>query len=150
MGYRGKIADKLLKEFREYINRDMLYFLIVYTKDEPVSIWQLIKFGKYMHHYQAGSDLKFREKNVRLLFWRTLELCKEIGVETLDLFGGMLPEGVEDLKNPWRGINDFKMSLGGKKVTYMHPRDIPLKPYYSIYLPYAKFRVEFKGHTTNW
>jgi hypothetical protein len=62
----------------------------------------------------------------------------------------MLPEGLEDERNPWKGVNDFKMSLGGEKVTYMHPRDIPIKQYYSIFYPYAKFRVERKGHTINW
>jgi hypothetical protein len=149
-GYRGKGADNLLKEFKEYLKRDMLYFLVAYYKEEPVTVWQMIRFGKYMHHYQAGSDLKFQEKCTRLLFYKALELCKEIGVETLDLFGGMLPEDIDGENNPWKGVNDFKVSLGGQKVTYMHPRDIPLKRYYSIYLPYARFRVERKGHTVDW
>lgn len=149
-GYRGKSAENLLREFEIYMDRDMLYFLIAYTKGEPVSVWQMVRFGKYMHHYQAGSDLKFKEKNVRLLFWRALELCKDIGVEVLDLFGGMLPEGEDDEKNPWKGINDFKMSLGGKKVTYMHPRDIPLRHSYSIFQPYARLRIGRKGHTVDW
>jgi lipid II:glycine glycyltransferase (peptidoglycan interpeptide bridge formation enzyme) len=149
-GYRGKSADNLLKEFRFYLQREMLYFLVAYNKGEPVTVWQMVRYGKYMHHYQAGSNLKFDEKCARLLFYKALELCKEIGAETLDLFGGMLPEGLEDERNPWKGVNDFKMSLGGEKVTYMHPRDIPIKQYYSIFYPYAKFRVERKGHTINW
>jgi lipid II:glycine glycyltransferase (peptidoglycan interpeptide bridge formation enzyme) len=153
-GYTGKSGQSLKKEFEYQEKRGMLYFTVGYYKDQPIAVWQNTKFGKYMHVYQAGSDVKFRQKNVRityLLFWETVKLCKEKGVETLDLFGGMLPEGIEKKdRNPWKGVNDFKMSLGGKKVTYMHPRDIPLKPYYSIYLPYANFRVQFKGHTTNW
>jgi lipid II:glycine glycyltransferase (peptidoglycan interpeptide bridge formation enzyme) len=149
-GYRGKSADSLLKELRNFLQKDMLYFLVAYNKSEPVTVWQMVRYGKYMHHYQAGSNLKFNEKCTRLLFYKALELCKEIGVETLDLFGGMLPEGLEDKNNPWSGVNDFKMSLGGKKVTYMHPRDIPIKQYYNIFYPYAKFRVERKGHTTDW
>jgi lipid II:glycine glycyltransferase (peptidoglycan interpeptide bridge formation enzyme) len=152
-GYKGKGADELIKEFEYQIDKDMLYFVVGYYKDKPIAVWQNTRFGKYMHVYQAGSDITFREKNVRityLLFWETVKLCKELGVETLDLFGGMLPEGFEDDKNPWRGVNDFKMSLGGNKVTYMHPRDIPLKPSYTLYLPYAKFRVEHRGHTVDW
>jgi hypothetical protein len=149
-GYRGKKADNLLNEFKEYQEKEMLYFLVAYYKDEPVTVWQMIRYGKYMHHYQAGSDLKFQEKCTRLLFYKALELCKDIGVETLDLFGGMVPDGLDEENNPWKGVNDFKMSLGGRKVTYMHPRDIPLKRYYSIYLPYARFRVERKGHTVDW
>jgi lipid II:glycine glycyltransferase (peptidoglycan interpeptide bridge formation enzyme) len=152
-GYRGKSADYLLKEFEYQIHRDMLYFVIGYFKGKPISVWQNSRFGKYMHVYQAGSDVEFREKNVRmtyLLFWESIKLCKELGVEILDLFGGMLPEGYEGKGNPWKGVNDFKMGFGGEKVTYMHPRDIPLKRYYSIYLPYARFRVERRGHTVDW
>jgi len=149
--YRGKSADKLLKEFEKYLEKDMLYFLVAYNQGKPVTVWQMIRFGKYMHHYQAGSDLQYNEKCTRLLFYKTLELCKDIGVETLDLFGGMLPESSElNSSNPWKGVNDFKISLGGKKITYMHPRDIVIKGYYSIYFPYAKLRVNLKGHTTDW
>jgi hypothetical protein len=153
-GFRGLSVEKLEKEF-EYQNRkDMLYFIIGYYQDKPIAVWQNTRFGKYLHVYQAGSDIYFREKNIRityLLFWEAVKLAKELGVEFIDLFGGMLPEDLENKeKNPWKGVNDFKMSLGGDKVTYMHTKDIPLKKYYSIYLPYAKFRVENKGHTVNW
>jgi lipid II:glycine glycyltransferase (peptidoglycan interpeptide bridge formation enzyme) len=152
-GYRGKGSDSLLKEFEYQMDRDMLYFVVGYYKEKPIAIWQNTRFGKYMHVYQAGSDVEFREKNVRityLLFWESVKLCKSLGVQVLDLFGGMLPEGYEGKNNPWKGVNDFKMGFGGKKVTYMHPRDIPLKQYYTLYLPYAKFRVEQKGHTVDW
>ncbi len=152
-GYRGKGAEKLLKEFEYQIDNNMLYFVVGYFKEKPIAIWQNTRFGKYMHVYQAGSDIRFREKNVRityLLFWETVKLCKELGVEVLDLFGGMLPEGLEDKKNPWKGVNDFKMSLGGNKVTYMHARDITLKSSYTLYAPYARLRVEYKDHTVDW
>jgi lipid II:glycine glycyltransferase (peptidoglycan interpeptide bridge formation enzyme) len=152
-GYRGKGAEALIDEFKYQMDRGMLYFLIGYFKDKPIAIWQNSSIGKYMHVYQAGSDVEFREKNVRityLLFWESVKLCKELGVDILDLFGGMLPEGYEGKNNPWKGVNDFKMSLGGNKITYMHPRDIPLKQYYTLYLPYARFRVEQRGHTVDW
>jgi len=152
-GYRGKDAESLIKEFKYQMDRNMLFFVVGYHKDKPIAVWQNTRFGKYMHVYQAGSDVEFREKNVRityLLFWESVKLCKKLGVEILDLFGGMLPEGYEGKSNPWKGVNDFKMGFGGKKVTYMHPRDIPLKQYYTLYLPYSRFRVEYKGHTVEW
>ena len=152
--YRGHSSSSLLKELQYQLDAGMLYFVVGYYQEKPIAIWQNTKFGKYMHVYQAGSDVNFRQKNVRityLLFWDTVKLCKELGVEILDLFGGMLPENLENSsKNPWKGVNDFKMSLGGKKVTYTHPQDLPLKQYYTLYLPYAKFRVELKNHTTDW
>lgn len=152
-GYKGKSADSLISEFRHQMEEDMLFFIVGYFKGIPIGIWQNTRFGKYMHVYQAGSDVEFREKNIRinyLLFWESVQLCKRLGVEVLDLFGGMLPEGFGGRNNPWKGVNDFKMSLGGNKVTYMHPRDIPLKPYYNIFKLLAKLRVESKGHTVDW
>ncbi|MDD3474646.1 MAG: GNAT family N-acetyltransferase [Candidatus Dojkabacteria bacterium] len=152
--YRGHSSSALLKEFKYQLDKGMIYFVVGYYKDKPIAVWQNSRFGKYMHVYQAGSDVGFREKNIRvtyLLFWETVKLCKELGVETLDLFGGMLPEDLQSTaKNPWKGVNDFKVSLGGTKVTYSHPKDLPLKQYYSIYQPYAKFRVELKNHTVDW
>jgi lipid II:glycine glycyltransferase (peptidoglycan interpeptide bridge formation enzyme) len=152
-GYRGTQVEQLLKELQYQVDRNMLYFVIGYFKKKPIAVWQNTRFGKYMHTYQAGSDIEFREKNIRityLLFWESIRLCKKLGVETLDLFGGMVPEHLEGKEYPWKGVNDFKKSLGGRKVTYMHPRDIPIKNYYSLYLPYAKARVQLKGHTTDW
>ena len=152
--YNGKSSESLLEEFQYQQDKGMAYFVVGYYQDKPIAVWQNTRFGKYMHVYQAGSDVNFRQKNVRityLLFWETVKLCKELGVEVLDLFGGMLPDNLENTsKNPWKGVNDFKVSLGGKKITYMHPQDIPLKQYYALYLPYAKFRVELKNHTTDW
>ena len=153
-GYRGHSSESILKELQYQLDNDMLYFVVGYYKDNPIAVWQNTRFGKYMHVYQAGSDVNFRQKNIRityLLFWETIKLCKDLGIETLDLFGGMLPENLQSTsKNPWKGVNDFKMSLGGTKVTYTHPKDLPLKQYYSIYKPYANMRVELKGHTTDW
>jgi hypothetical protein len=153
-GYRGTSIQNLKEEFEYQNEKGMLYFVVGYYKNKPISVWQNTKFGKYMHVYQAGSDIQFRQKNIRityLLFWETVELCKQLGVEVLDLFGGMLPPNFpKDKKNPWRGIDGFKTSLGGTKMTYMHPRDIPIKSYYGIYSPYAKFRVKIKGHTVDW
>jgi lipid II:glycine glycyltransferase (peptidoglycan interpeptide bridge formation enzyme) len=152
-GFRGTTVKSLEDELRLQADKGMLYFLVGYYKDQPIAVWQNTKYGKYMHVYQAGSDIHFREKNIRityLLFWEGVKLCKELGVETLDLFGGMVPENYEGKDNPWQGVNNFKMSFGGKKVTYVHPRDIPIKQYYTLYLPYAKFRVRLNKHTVDW
>jgi lipid II:glycine glycyltransferase (peptidoglycan interpeptide bridge formation enzyme) len=152
-GFRGSTVKSLENELKLQADKGMLYFLVGYYKDQPIAVWQNTKYGKYMHVYQAGSDIHFREKNIRityLLFWESVKLCKELGVETLDLFGGMVPENYEGKDNPWQGVNNFKMSFGGKKITYMHPRDIPLKQYYTLYLPYAKFRVRLNKHTVDW
>jgi hypothetical protein len=149
-GFTGKGIETLKKELQYQADNNMLYFVTVYTKNEPVTVWQLTKFGKYMHLYQAASDLKFEEKKARLVFWHVLKLCKELDVKILDLFGGMLPEGIQGNGHPWKGINYFKGSLGGEKVTYMHHRDISLNPLYYIYSIYSKYQEARKGYTTDW
>ena len=153
-GYTDKPVEVLLSELQKQVDGGMCHMVVGYFKNKPISVWQCTVFGKYMYIYQAGSDTEFREKNVRvtyLLFWECLKLAKELGCEILDLFGGMTPEEYVGDSHPWRGVNDFKVSLGGTKVTYMHPRDFAVKKLkYKVYNMYSQFRVKRKGYTLDW
>ncbi len=153
-GFVGKGIVELFDEFRLQIENDAFFMIVGYFKNIPVSIWQCTVFGKYIHIYQAGSDSEFREKNIRmpyLLFWEAVKLGKELNCEILDLFGGMLPEGYNGKRHPWRGVDSFKTSFGGQKVTYMHTRDFPVDilKYYLFY-GYAYLRTLIKGYTVKW
>ncbi len=152
-GFTGKSTDSLLRELKKQVDMGMHYMIVGYYKDKPISIWTLTEYGKYASIYQAGSDTEFRERNVRityLLAWESMRLAKELGCTVLDFFGGMVPEGYTK-KHPWRGVNDFKMSLGGYKVTYMHCRDIPIDIFkYSIYYWYSYLRTVSNGYSTKW
>lgn len=153
-GYADKPADMLLEELRVQVNHNMCYMIVGYFKNKPISIWQCTVFGKYMHVYQAGSDTEFREKNIRityLLFWESVKLAKELNCEILDLFGGMVPVNYRGKNHPWVGVDSFKESLGGKKITYMHTRDIPINQFkYSCYYMYSWVRTTLKGYTIRW
>jgi len=151
-GFHDKPMGLLLKELKIQVEMGMHYMIVGYYKDKPISIWTLTKYGKYGSIYQAGSDTEFREKKIRvtyLLAWESMKLGEELGLETLDLFGGMVPEGCT--KHPWMGVNNFKVSLGGKKVTYMHNMDIPINTlkYYIFYI-YSYLRTIYKGYPVNW
>jgi lipid II:glycine glycyltransferase (peptidoglycan interpeptide bridge formation enzyme) len=152
--YTDTPIKTLLTELQAQVDNDMCYMVVGYYKDKPISVWQCTVFGKYMHIYQAGSDTTFRQNNVRityLLFWECLKLAKELGLEVLDLFGGMLPENYMGNRHPWKGVNGFKTSLGGSKITYLHPRDLPVKKAkYWLYYIYSTLRVLMKGYTTKW
>lgn len=152
--YTDKPTPLLLKELEEQIKRDMFYLFIGYYKGKPIGFWQCTVYGENMHLYQAGSDFSFRDKNINIsyiLFWEALKLGKELNCKTLDLFGGVVPENYEGKDHPWKGINDFKQSLGGKKVTYMHSRDYPIKRVkYFIYYCYSAIRTKLKGYTIDW
>lgn len=153
-GYIDKPVDMLIEEFREQISKGMFYILIGYYNGKSIGFWQCTVYGKNIHLYQAGTDTEFREKNINIsyvLYWETLKLAKELGYEKLDLFGGVVPEGYEDGKHPWKGISDFKQSLGGQKITYMHSRDYALKRI--VYIGYyilSTLRTRAKGYTTKW
>ncbi len=153
-GYVDKPIDLLMKELDIQVEHGMCYMIVGYTDNIPVSIWQCTVYGKNMHLYQACSDTRYREKNMlmtTLLYWKTVELGKQLGCEVFDMFGGVVPVGYENKNHPWKGVGDFKESLGGKKITYMHSRDLPIsKPKYFIYYPYSLVRTKAKGYTINW
>lgn len=153
-GFQGKSVEALTDELKRQIAVNSCYMIVGYFKEVPVSIWQCTVYGKYLHVYQAGSDTEFREKNVRmpyLLYWEAVKLGKSLNCEILDLFGGMTPEGYTGKRHPWIGVNNFKMSFGGTKVTYLHTRDYPIKKsVYMLYYIYAYIRTLLKGYTTKW
>jgi lipid II:glycine glycyltransferase (peptidoglycan interpeptide bridge formation enzyme) len=151
-GFTDKPMEILLKELKIQVDMGMHYMVVGYYKNKPISIWTLTKFGKYGSIYQAGSDTEFREKKIRityLLAWESIKYAKELGLEVLDLFGGMVPEGCT--KHPWLGVNNFKESLGGTKVTYMHCRDLVINPFeYWLFYMYSIARNVYRGYPVKW
>jgi lipid II:glycine glycyltransferase (peptidoglycan interpeptide bridge formation enzyme) len=152
-GYIGKPLDKLKDELELYAKHDMLYTLTGYYEDKPIGSWILLRYGNLLSNYQAGLDTKFRKKNVRinyLLFWEAVKLGKKEGIQYLDLFGGMKPEDCSD-KHPWSGISNFKQGFGGKTVSYIHPRDIVIKPilYWPNYI-FNTLRYKRRGYCLKW
>ncbi len=153
-GYTDKPVDMLMKELDIQVSNGMCYMLVGYSEGVPISIWQCTVFGKNIHLYQACSSTEYREKNMimtTLLYWKTLELGKELGCSVFDMFGGVVPKGYENSNHPWKGVGDFKESLGGEKITYMHSRDLAIsKIKYWVYYIYSYIRTRLKGYTINW
>lgn len=153
-GYVDKPTKLLMQELEIQQEKNMCYMVTAYYKGEPFSIWQNTVYGENMHLYQAGASTDFRLKNLivtTLLYWKSLELGQSLGLKKYDLFGGVVPDMYENKRHPWRGVSEFKRSLGGRKVTYMHSRDYPInKVKYFAYYIYSTLRTRLKGHTTNW
>jgi lipid II:glycine glycyltransferase (peptidoglycan interpeptide bridge formation enzyme) len=54
-------------------------------------------------------------------------------------------------KHPWSGVGAFKESLGGKKITYLHSRDYPMKKMkYLLYIILFLVKNKMKGYTIKW
>lgn len=153
-GYTDKSTKLLLAELKKQVEYGMCYLVIGYYDGKPISVWQNSVYGKNMHLYQACSSTEFRQKNMiitPILYWKSLELGKELGCTTYDLFGGVTPKGWEEKKHPWSGVGEFKRSLGGEKITYLHSRDYPVnKIKYWVYYIYSALRTRLKGYTIKW
>lgn len=153
-GYVDKPIKLLMSELSIQVEKNMCYMIVGYSEGIPISIWQCSVFGKNMHLYQACSSTEYREKNMimtTLLYWKTIEFGKQLGCETFDMFGGVVPNGFENSNHPWKGVGDFKESLGGQKITYMHSRDLPIKKAkYYLYYIYSYIRTTLKGYTIKW
>ena len=153
-GYTDKPVDLLLKELELQLEEGSCFMIIGYFKGQPIGVWQCTVYGKYIHLYQAATDVNFREDNINIsyiLFWEAVKLGKSLGCKTFDLFGGIVPEGYEGKKHPWKGVSDFKQSMGGTTITYIHSRDYAVnKIKYMIYYYYSWFRTTLKGYTIKW
>jgi len=153
-GYVDKPTKYLIHELETQQEKGMCYMVSAYYEGKPFSIWQNTVYGEHMHLYQAGASTDSRLNNLMvttLLYWKSVELGKELGLKNYDLFGGVVPNSFENKKHPWRGVSEFKRSLGGQKVTYMHSRDYPMKKsVYYLYYIYSTIRTRLKGHTTKW
>lgn len=153
-GYTDKPTSLLIKELEIQVQKGLCHILIGYYKKKPIGVWQCSVYGKNMHLYHAATDTKFRDKNINityLLFWESVKLGKQLGCSTFDLFGGVVPKGYEGKGHPWSGIGAFKESLGGRKVTYLHSRDYPVRRLkYIAYYYYSWIRTSLKGYTINW
>lgn len=153
-GYVDKPTKYLMEELNTQQEQGMCYMVTAYYDGKPFSIWQNTVYGDHMHLYQAGASTDSRLNNLMvtaLLYWKSVELAKDLGLKKYDLFGGVVPDNFENKKHPWKGVSEFKRSLGGQKVTYMHSRDYPMKRIvYYLYYIYSTIRTRLKGHTTKW
>ena len=150
-GFNGKSDDKFRKELEYYAINKMLYFIVGYLDGEPIGMRVNVKFGKILTDYQACISSQARIHNIRiayLLCYKTMLLARDLGCSTWDMFGGMSVENAKE--HPWKGIEEFKRSFGGKKVTYSHPIDIPLNVIYVLSYAYRYFMTRKHKFTTNW
>lgn len=146
-------SDEMFKyELTQYAKAGMLYSTVGYLNNEPIGIRVNVKFGNVLTDYQASISSLAREKGIRIAYrlaYETMLLAKDLGCSYWDMFGGMTPENSTD--HPWKGVEEFKLSFGGSKITYAHPIDIPInKVLYPISYIYRKYRTEKAGFTIDW
>lgn len=99
----------------------------------------IIKHKKEAYLLMDGHDPKYKTLNAKhLLIWKLMEKYASEGYETLNL-GGISNPDVK--KNPYAGLNDFKLGFGADAVEYIGDLElITSKPLYMMYRNYAQFR----------
>lgn len=93
-------------------------------------------------YYYGASDHQFRALQApSLLQWHAMQLCRNLGCHTYDLFGiaptvtriqgsatGNDGQATSDPHHPWASVTDFKRKFGGTVVTYPPEQEILLRP----------------------
>ncbi len=108
----------------------------------------MVKHKKDVYLLLDGYDVKYKSLNAKhLLIWKLMEKYSLEGYEKFNL-GGMTNPTLE--KNPYKGLNDFKLGFGAKSIEYIGDLELITNPIlYTIYRNGAIFRKKKKKKDTN-
>lgn len=97
-------------------------------KGKPLAAHMMVYSGKMATYLHGASSRVNRELMAsHLLYWKAIERAKEKGCTTFDFYG-VAPEGAAP-DHPWSGVTKMKRGFGGKIISYIPARDLPIKPW---------------------
>ena len=132
--FSGHSLDYYQNMFLFLEPRPKLY--IAEYKDQPIAAIIVTYFHKTATYYFGASSNEHRNlMSPYLLQWQAILDAKKAGYSYYDLFG-IAPEGKQ--KHPWAGVTAFKLKFGGKRVNYLHAREIIYKPFWYALIKLAK------------
>ncbi len=119
--------------FAELKKHNMAHFLVGRIKGKVVAALVAWHFGKTIYYSYSAYDTDYRDsKPMDALIWKMIQVGRDLGCETLDMWGAANPELGE--KQAIWGSHQFKESFGPKLEHFVGPYDLPFKP-----LLYAAF-----------
>ncbi len=122
--------QKIWEMFRE---KNMVHILIAEHEKQPLTAWMLFSKDNILYYPYGGSSLE--KKNLQhslAVAWAAIELGKEIGCHTFDMWGAS--DNPEDENDPWFGFTQFKLRFGGKYVKYIDSYDFVVnEPLYALF-----------------
>ncbi len=145
---KNKKSSMLLKSINAYnkiiVDYDS-YFVASYTKEGILAaMFLLIKSGKTMYSYYAGSDIEINRETgaSSYLNWMFIQFASECGCKYVDMGGVPINP---DESHPAYGIYVFKKSFGGEYHDYNSGDFVlsPLKYKMIKMLQNSKFLIRF-------
>lgn len=149
-GFTPLSKDYLVSELQEYQKAGMLKKYTTYQNKKQISIGIVITFGKNAYYYHASTSADGKSMNAsHVNLYHIIEDLKSKGFESLDLWGGVLPEEAieKKIKHPWENLDIFKRGFNAALVDFLPPLDIP-RTKMSYLFPYwfQWFRTKRKGY----
>lgn len=107
----------------------------IYTasfEEEPLASSLVLRCGDTAYQLWSGSRRDTGKKFATYaLQWAIMQHMKQAGAKEYDMWG-IAP--TDDPKHPWAGPTHFKKGFKGKTVAYVGDYDLPLSPFYRLYI----------------
>lgn len=121
-------ADQYYRDaFSQLKKSKMAHFLTANFEGKVVAALVAWHFGKTMYYSYSAYDTSYRDaKPMDALIWKMIQVGRELGCETLDMWGAANPE-LGASQAIW-GSHQFKESFGPSLQHFVGPYDLVFKP----------------------
>lgn len=104
----------------------MAYLLTAKYQGRIIATWVALHFGKTIYYTFGAYDTAYKDLTpMHALVWAAIRLGRDLGCETLDLWGAGNPE-LGERQKIW-GSHQFKENFGPRLVKYLGPYDLVFK-----------------------
>lgn len=116
------------EEFAVFKKESQAVLFLAKFKKRVISGVLVIFYGKSAVYHHGATDPQFERLSPSyLLQWEAIKEAKRRGQKIYN-FWGISPDNKPH--HPWVGLTLFKKGFGGRKVEFMHAKDLLLTPWY--------------------
>jgi len=140
----------LRKELEIYSSKGMLLQCKTRNADHVLTISQVIIYRNRAYYYHAATSNEGKQSNASPVnLYDIIQETKKRGLDSLDLWGGSVPDRIHDLNipHPWKKLDIFKKGFANELYEFLPPLDLPYS-WAAYAIPYAIqwFRTKRKGY----
>ncbi|MDP3918111.1 MAG: peptidoglycan bridge formation glycyltransferase FemA/FemB family protein [Candidatus Woesebacteria bacterium] len=143
---RHKFVGFPLKLFQleiDYFGRDNNAILFTCKKNKLILASAIIVFyGNSAYYHFSGSTSRF--SNIPFSYylqWEVIKESKKRGLKQYN-FWGIAPN--DNPKHRFAGVTLFKTGFGGRRIDWLHARDLPVSSFYYLTYAFETFRRIFR------
>ena len=120
----------LKKQFQTFSQDNQTLLFLAEYKQKILSAAMIIFYGDMaVYHYSGSASQYAKVPASYLLQWEVIKEAKKRGCKIYN-FWGIAP--TDDPKHRFAGVTIFKKGFGGKRVDYLHARDLSLSQLYPL------------------